>query len=111
MTKAAPMTYGICLTEQFRATEHNYKDIFTDPEARRVIPGGLMSWLIKKGDLIMANERLIAEKEMLYTFSEGKGDTLTLPIYVCDRAHDLPKRFKQVARGTSFHLIQDSTQD
>ena len=99
------MTYGICLTEQFRATENNYKDVFADPKTRRVIPGGLMSWLIKKGDLILANENVIAYKEMLYTFSEDQGSTLSLPIYTFDRADNLPKRFAQVAKGMLLALI------
>jgi hypothetical protein len=97
-TKAVPITYGINLTEHFRSTENNYRDIFADPKTRRVYPGGSMCWMIKQGDLVMATDHLIADKEMLYTFSEEQGDTLTLPVYMYDR-EDLPKRFAEVASG------------
>jgi hypothetical protein len=58
-----------------------------------------MAWLIEKGDIILANETGLSEKEVIHTFFGHTADELRLPIYTFERHGRLPQRFAPVAKG------------
>ena len=101
LTKSCPTSYGICLNEQYTATKNFYKDEFVNPYTRQRMAAGQMTWLVQKGDLILANQNRVGERLFTHTFWEGDdGTKLTVPVYTYERDDSLPQRFAPVAKGT-----------
>merc|ERR1711939_1152105 len=99
LTKSCPTSYGICLNEQYTATKNFYKDEFVNPYTRQRMAAGQMTWLVQKGDLILANQNRVGERLFTHTFWEGDdGTKLTVPVYTYERDDSLPQRFAPVAK-------------
>lgn len=94
--KTCPQSYGIVLNETFRGSKFRSEDRYTDPITGDVQAHGQITWLIKKGDLILSNEGKTSEKEFRVTFhgTEEAGERKKkLSIYGYDD-DDLPDRFQ-----------------
>lgn len=94
--RTCPRSYGIVLNEAFLGSKFRREDRYTDPITGDVVAHGQITWLVKKGDLILSNEGKASEKEFRVTF-HGTGEAgerrkkLTIYEYEDD---DLPDRFQ-----------------
>lgn len=97
--KTCPRSYGIILNEVFSGARSNREDLYTDSVAEDFMADKPITWLIKKGDLILPNEGKTMEKEFILRFQETRDRKFELPIYEYED-DDLPDRFQNAREGT-----------
>src|SRR5277367_128079 len=66
--KSCPRSFGIMLSQAYKASRHDSRDCYTDAFTNRTMANGQLIWLIRKGDLLLSNERKEAEELITFTF-------------------------------------------
>ncbi|KAF2495164.1 hypothetical protein BU16DRAFT_539159 [Lophium mytilinum] len=94
--KTCPRSYGIVLNETFRGSMFHLEDRYTDTVTGDVKAQGQITWLVKKGDLILSDEGRTSSKEFRVSFQgtvEAGERKKKLSIYEYED-DDLPDRFQ-----------------
>jgi hypothetical protein len=93
-----PRNYGVQLTASFSKGTHDPRDKITHSLTNQVMANKQLTWLILKGDLLMAGDERIIDRPLVASFREGGSRVFNLPIYEYsgDKA---PDRFKIAHEG------------
>lgn len=96
-----PRNYGLSLDQSYSQGTHDGRDVYTDPLTNQSLAGHQMTWLIRKGDLLIDNETRIIERKVCWRFRQGdnQGWTLKLYEYLDD---DAPDRYQTSQTGQKF---------
>lgn len=107
-----PRNYGVQLSDSFTKGVHDPRDRVTHALTNQAMAKQQLTWLIRKGDLLMAGDGRTVEKPLVASFREGGTRVFNLPIYeyLGDKT---PDRFKiahegmcrQLARSMYFFLL------
>jgi hypothetical protein len=93
-----PRSYGVMLNRAFTGVRHNRQDRFVDPATKKVMAREQMTWLIKKGDLVLSNKPKQAEQEFSFKFKETDNRVFNFSIYEYSE-DDLPERYDIIQEG------------
>lgn len=93
--RTSPRSLGIVLNEAYFATKYNREDHDIDAVTNNSIAPHQISWLVKKGDLILSNEGRTTEKLFTFPFHENVERKFELPVY----EYDLPDQFRSAREG------------
>jgi hypothetical protein len=96
--KTSPRSLGVALNEAYTPTRFNEKDKATHAVTNNTIAHKQITWLVKKGDLILSNEGRITEKFFTFPFQETGPRKFELPIYEYED-DDLPDRYENAREG------------
>ena len=96
LVRSCPRSYGIALNEVH----------YTDPVTGNIVADKPITWLVKKGDLILQNEGKTIEKEFILRFQESGNRKFRLPIYEYED-DDLPDRFQNAREGNYMILFSE----
>ncbi|KAF2823206.1 actin-like ATPase domain-containing protein [Ophiobolus disseminans] len=88
-----PRNYGVQLNASFAKGVHDPRDQVTNPVTNHVMASKQLTWLIRKGDLLMAEEVRIIERSLVASFLETGDRVVRLPIYEY-LGDDAPERYK-----------------
>jgi hypothetical protein len=99
--KTCPRSYGIVLNETFKGSKFRSEDLCADSITGEAQAQGQITWLVKKGDLVLSNEGKTSEKEFRVTFTSGRDmnerkKQLSIYEYEDD---DLPDRYRNAHQG------------
>jgi hypothetical protein len=100
--RTSPRSFGIVLDEAYTPTKYSPKDQDTDVITNNVIAPKQITWLVKKGDLILSDEGKTSEKAFTFPFQEKSARKFGLPIYEYED-DDLPDRFQSAREG--MHIL------
>jgi hypothetical protein len=64
----------------YLGSKHDRRDIYTDSAIKRIMTNGQLSWFIQKGDILLPNTQIEAEKEFAFNFQEADDRSFKLPI-------------------------------
>jgi len=94
-----PRNYGVQLSASFAKGVHDPRDMVTHALTNEVMASKQLTWLIRKGDLLMADEERVIERPLVGSFREGQSRVFNLPLYeyLGDKT---PGRFKIAHEGT-----------
>jgi hypothetical protein len=107
--KTCSRSYGIVLNETFKGSKFLLEDRYTDPITGDIQAHGQVTWLVKKGDLILSNEGRTSEKEFRVSFAgteEASKRRSKLSIYEYED-DDLPDRFQNAREGNPILFFTD----
>jgi hypothetical protein len=96
--RTSPRSFGIVLDEAYTPTKYGAKDRDTDFMTANVIAPRQITWLVKKGDVILSDEGKTSEKAFTFPFQETGVRKFGLPIYEYED-DDLPDRFQNAREG------------
>jgi len=96
--RTSPRSLGIVLNEAYSATKYDPKDHDIDAVTNNSIAPNQLTWLLKKGDLILSNEGRTSEKLFTFPFQENDKPLFDLPVYEYEE-DDLPDRFQNSREG------------
>jgi hypothetical protein len=93
-----PRNYGIQFSPPYSKRKHDRRDTFTHALTGHVMAGQQLVWLIRKGDLLVANENREIEHPLMGSFKAGESQVFELPVYeyLGDQA---PERYKIAQQG------------
>lgn len=103
--KTCPRSYGIVLNEMFKGSYFRSDDRSEDSITGEAQAQGQITWLVKKGDLVLSDEGKTSEKEFRVTFTSGRDideRKRQLSIYEYED-DDLPDRYRNAHQGTRRH--------
>ncbi|KUJ14621.1 actin-like ATPase domain-containing protein [Mollisia scopiformis] len=86
-------SYGVNLNEMDSISKYSREDVYVDPVTNNSMARTQLTWLIRKGDLILSDEKREAEKEFMHTFSDPDDRKFKLPVYEYSD-DDLPDRYE-----------------
>lgn len=88
---ACPRSYGISISEPFSEIDHDYRDRIQDPHSKQDLAKDQLKWLIKKGDLILSDEKREASGPIEKAFPGSGSMSGSVTIYTYNE-DDLPCR-------------------
>src|ERR1700712_2975095 len=91
-------SFGITFPEPYSDLKHREEDSYLDPLTKKVMAGGQLHWLIRKGDLILSDQPTTAVKAIQFTFQKHDKIKKELPIYMYPE-EDIPERFHNSWNG------------
>jgi hypothetical protein len=92
--------YGIVLNEVFSIHTSNNKDMYLDPVTNNVMAQQQLTWLIRRGDLLLSDAKKETTKQFLHNFAETDERKFRVPIYEYpDDDDELPDRFRTGKNG------------
>lgn len=98
--KMSPRSYGIVVNEAFSAYKFNPRDRYVDELTKKTMARQQFAWMVRRGDLILSNERKVAEKEFSYTFRANDSRKFEVPIYTFPYDDDdVPERWETGMHG------------
>ncbi len=103
--RTCPKSYGIVLNEVYSGAKFDRQDQYTDSLTNNVMAQMQLSWLIRKGDLLLSNTKKEAEKEFIFPFQNKDDLKFKMPIYEYPD-DDLPYRFQTGQQGAWFILMK-----
>lgn len=89
----------------YSESKHDRRDMFADSLTGIPMAKGQVTWLIRKGDLVLSDAPREAEVELNFNFRETDARVLQLPIYEY-ADDDLPDRFETSEEGIVVILLQ-----
>lgn len=101
-------SYGVNLNEMDSIHKYSREDVYVDPVTNNAMARTQLTWLIRKGDLILSDEKREAEKEFMHTFSDPDDRKFKLPIYEY-ADDDLPDRYETGQNGTCISKLERNT--
>jgi hypothetical protein len=96
--ETCPRSYGVMLNRVYTGVRFKKEDAYTDEATGRVMAHGQMTWLIKKGDLLLSDEPKESEQEFSFKFNETDVRVFNFPIYEYSE-DDIPDRFDNAQEG------------
>jgi hypothetical protein len=95
-----PRSYGIVLNEAYSARKFDSRDQVVDPLTNKLMAQGQITWLIRRGDLLLSDATKETIKQFTYTFPENAERTFNFPIYEYpDDDDDVPDRYETGQNG------------
>ena len=67
---------------------------------------GRITWIVRKGDLLMEDELVGVDREFVYYYREGAPKILQLPVFEYTDEDDLPDMYESAQHGT-YPPMQD----
>lgn len=95
---ACPKSYGIVCDETYSGHESDQRDRYTDSATNKVMVRKQLTWLIRKGDLLLSDAKTENEKEIKFPFQKPDDLKFKLPVYEYPD-DDLPDRFETAESG------------
>ena len=92
-----PTSYGIVLNEGSLRSKYDPRDRYTDSVTNNVMAHKQLTWLIRRGDLLLSAKRE-TKKEFMFPFQKLNDLKFKLPIYEYPD-DDLPDRFENAQEG------------
>ena len=102
--RTSPRSLGIVLNEAYSGTKYDRKHHDVDTVTNNSIAPNQITWLVKKGDLILSNEGRTTEKFFTFPFQENGERRFDLPIYEYED-DDLPDQFENAREGRQSHVF------
>lgn len=96
---ACPRSYGIILHHTYSGVLHDSRDRQRDAITNRDMANGQLTWLLRKGDLLLSDEPRESEKEFAFNFREMDERKVILPIYEY-LDDDIPDRYETAQQGS-----------
>ena len=93
-----PKSYGIVLDESYSGYKYDRRDRYTHSVTNSVMAQKQLTWLIRKGDLLLSDAKRESEKEFKFPFQKTDDLKFKLPIYEYPD-DDLPDRFETAQAG------------
>jgi hypothetical protein len=97
-----PRNYGIQYSPPYSKRTHDRRDTFTHALTGHVMAAQQLVWLIRKGDLLLANEDREIEQPLMGSFKAGESQIFELPIYEFLGDH-APERYKIAQEGMCLY--------
>lgn len=92
--KSCPRNYGILLNQSYSGVRHPKRaDCYIDPLTSRTMAASQMTWLIRKGDLLLSSQLKEGEERVTFKFSEEGSRKFSLAVYQYPD-DDPPSQFK-----------------
>jgi hypothetical protein len=93
-------SYGVALNEVYSPIKYDRKDQYLDPVTNCEMAQQQITWLVRRGDLILSDDKKVIEKEFLFHFKETDERKFSLPVYEYpDEDDDVPERFATGENG------------
>lgn len=93
-------SYGIALNEANSVYKYDRRDWYTDSVTNNVMAQKQLTWLIRRGDLLVSDAEKKTEKEFMFPFQDTDDRKFRLPIYEYpDDDDDVPDRFETGQSG------------
>ena len=93
-------SYAVVLDETNSVHHFDPRDRFTDAITNRVTAQKQLTWLVRRGDLILPDEKRTTEKQFHVLFLENGPRRYNLPVYVYpEDDDDVPDRFETGKNG------------
>jgi hypothetical protein len=97
-TTTCPTNYGIVLDEIYVEHKYDGRERYTDPLTNNIMAHKQLTWLIRKGDLLLSDAKSETEKDFIFPFQKIDDLKFKLPIYEYPD-DDLPDRFETAQTG------------
>ena len=98
-------SYGVALNEVYSPIKYDRKDQYLDPVTNCEMAQQQITWLIRRGDLILSDDKKETEKEFLFHFKDTDERKFSLPVYEYpDEDDDVPERFATGENGKIFRI-------
>jgi len=91
-------SYGIVLNESHSGYKHDRRDRCIDSVTNNIMAQKQLTWLIRRGDLLLSDAERETEKEFMFAFQKTEDLKFKLPIYEYP-GDDLPDRFQTAQAG------------
>ncbi len=98
-------SYGLSSNVPFSNIAHDIRDRVIDPISHAIIAKNQLTWLIKKGDLILSDVVKEATTTFTQNMTEGSLMTGTIPIYAYD-GDEFPDRLYNSHDGSLISFLQ-----
>ena len=83
------------LNETYSVYRNSSKDIYTDTLTDNIMAKQQITWLIRRGDLLLSDVKKETKKEFMFRFQESEDRKFRLPIYEYPNDDDdVPDRFE-----------------
>lgn len=93
-------SYGIVLNEMYSVYKFDKRDLSRDAVTDNIVAQEQLTWLIRRGDLLLSDANKVTEKQFMYHFQEGDVRDFKLPVYEYpDDDDDEPDRFETAGNG------------
>jgi hypothetical protein len=93
--------YAVVLDDPFQSHKNNPKDFVIDPLTNTPIAQKQLTYIVRRGDLILSDEKKEIEREVCFRFRENDERVFQFPIYeYADNDEDMPDRFHTGENGT-----------
>jgi hypothetical protein len=96
--RTSPRSFGIVIDEVYSAAKYSCEDQEVNAITNNVMAPKQITWLVKKGDLILSNEGRTSEKFFVFHFQESGERRFEVPLYEYED-DDLPDRFQNAQAG------------
>lgn len=93
-----PRNYGVKISTSFTKGTHDSRDVVTHGLTNKVLASDQLSWLVRRGDLLLESEEREIVQSLVGSFGDGHSRVFKLPIYeyLGDKA---PDRYKISQEG------------
>lgn len=93
-------SYGIVIKETYSVHNLNQRGVSMDPVTNNIIAQEQLTWLIRRGDLLLSDEHKKTEKHFKHNFLETDPRNFKFPVYEYpDDDDDVPERFETGENG------------
>jgi hypothetical protein len=93
-------SYGVALNEMYSVYKYDHRDRYIDSVTNNVMAHKQLTWVVRRGDLLLSDTKKETEKEFPFFFQETDDRKYRLPIYVYpDDDDDVPDRFETGQNG------------
>jgi hypothetical protein len=96
--KSCEKSYGLKLDHQFTGRTHDRRDHYEDTMTGHVMAKGQLTWLIRRGDLVLSDVPKVVEKVIAFNFMRADDRNFALPVYEYSD-DDIPDRFETAQEG------------
>lgn len=96
-----PRHYGIKINAPYSRKTHDHRDSYTNTLTNQQMAGEQLLWLIKKGDLLSADEERVVEHPLMGQFREDSTPIFRVPIF----------QFSDDEAPSRYYTAQDGIDD
>ncbi|KAH0556986.1 hypothetical protein GP486_005225 [Trichoglossum hirsutum] len=95
LTSTCSRSYGVALNEMNSVYKYDPRDRYIDSVTNNVVAHKQLTWLIRRGDLLLPDAKKETDKEFVFHFQETDDRKFSLPIYQYPYdGDDEPDRFE-----------------
>lgn len=95
---ACPRSYGVLVRQPYSKVNHDPKDFQKDQALNKDMAQDQLEWLIKKGDLVLSNEKMEVNIVFERNLTQAGPKNGSIPIYAYE-FEDLPTSFSKAWNG------------
>jgi hypothetical protein len=100
LTSTCSRSYGIALGEEYSVYKDDRRDRYTDSLTNNAMAHKRLTWLMRRGDLLLSGATGEIEKEFMFPFQQTDDRKFKLPIYeYLGDDDDVPDRFETGQNG------------